>query len=255
MDLGVVLSDFAAEVEVLDGLLSSLGERDWFKPTPAEGWDIRDSVAHLSIADEMALECVVDSRIPSLMQQGMDALLEGEEALLAAEATMLARGRALEPNAVHEWWRTGNAALRAALADVDHSRRLPWGPNVMSVPSFVTARLMETWAHGLDCFDAAGVVPVDTDRLRHVAHLGLRSLPYAFLAAGVPGPGPVRLELISPSGEAWTFGPDDAPTVITGPASDWCRVAVRRDRRDEATRLNGSGPDATAVLEHVKAYL
>ena len=125
----------------------------------------------------------------------------------------------------------------------------------MSTVSFVTARLMETWAHGLDCFDASGVEAIDTDRLRHVAELSLRSLPYAFLVANVPAPGPVRLELKSPSGETWNIGPDDAPTVITATASDWCRVATHRDRRNERDRLEGEGPDAANVVEHVQAYL
>jgi uncharacterized protein (TIGR03084 family) len=145
--------------------------------------------------------------------------------------------------------------LREALATIDPVRRLPWGGNRMSTLSFVTARLMETWAHGLDCFDAAGVAPVDTDRLRHVAELALRSLPYAFLVAQRPGPGPVRLELTSPSGEEWSIGAGDAPTVIRGSASDWCRVATHRDRRGERKRLTGDGPDAADVLEHVQAYL
>src|SRR5919109_5580705 len=215
MQLGVVLHDFADEVQVLDDLLSTLDPRDWFKPTPAEGWDTRDTITHLAVADEMALECVVQDRVPSLMQQGMDALLEGEDALLAAEASMMQRGRALEPAAVHEWWRTGNAALRAALAGVDPARRLPWGPNVMSPVSFVTARLMETWAHGLDCFDAAGVEAIDTDRLRHVAHIGLRSLPYAFLGAGEPGPRPGPLQPTPPSRARRGPRPTPRPSCAT----------------------------------------
>jgi uncharacterized protein (TIGR03084 family) len=145
--------------------------------------------------------------------------------------------------------------LRDALAEMDTTRRLPWGPNVLSPTSFVTARLMETWAHGLDCFDAVGAEPTDTDRLRHIALLGIRALPYAFLVAGLEGPGPVRLELEAPSGGTWRLGPDDAPTVIEATAGDWCRAAVRRDRRGERSRLRGSGPDAANVIDHVRAYL
>src|SRR5919109_3834189 len=148
MQLGVVLHDFADEVQVLDDLLSTLDPRDWFKPTPAEGWDTRDTITHLAVADEMALECVVQDRVPSLMQQGMDALLEGEDALLAAEASMMQRGRALEPAAVHEWWRTGNAALRAALAGLDPARRLSWGAHAKSPASFATAMPKGPSGHG-----------------------------------------------------------------------------------------------------------
>jgi uncharacterized protein (TIGR03084 family) len=126
---------------------------------------------------------------------------------------------------------------------------------MLSPASFVTARLMETWAHGLDCFAGVRAHPTDTDRLRHVALLGIRALPYAFMLAGLEAPGPVRLVLKGPSGDIWHVGPDDAPTVIEGSAGDWCRVAARRDRNAERSRLSGSGPDAASVIEHVRAYL
>ena len=168
---------------------------------------------------------------------------------------MIGRGRQMCADAVHRWWRTGNEALCTVLAAVDPSARLPWGPNRMSPTSFTTARVMETWAHGLDCFDAVGVEPVDTDRLHHVADLSVRALPYAFMINGIDSPGSVRVELDAPSGARWVIGPDDAPTVVRGTASDWCRVAVHRDRRDERSRLQGSGPDAHDVIRYVQAYL
>ena len=252
---GDLLADHGDEVAALDALLSTLSDDDWLKPTPAEGWDVRDSVAHLAVSDEMALECVLMDRIPEGMQRGMDAVTAGLEAAAMFEQELVERGRVLGPAEVLEWWRGGNVALREALAELDTSRRLLWGPNLMSPASFVTARLMETWAHGLDCFDAAGVEPTDTDRLRHVALLGLKALPYAFMVAGLEGPGPVRLKLTAPSGVQWLLGDDDAPTVIEATAADWCRVAVRRDRGGERDRLSGTGPDAENVIAHVRAYL
>jgi hypothetical protein len=80
-------------------------------------------------------------------------------------------------------------------------------------------------------------------------------MPYAFMVAGQPEPGAVRLVLESPSGEDWLIGPDDAPNVIEGKAGDFCRAAVRRDRRNERNRLHGAGPDVDAIIEHMRAYL
>jgi uncharacterized protein (TIGR03084 family) len=250
-----VLADHGDEVAALDALLSTLSDDEWLKATPAEGWDVRDCVAHLAVGDEMALECVVMDRVPDDMQRGMDAVGAGLEAAAMFEQELVERGRVLAPGDVASWWRAGNVALRDALSEMDTSRRLPWGPNVLSPASFVTARLMETWAHGLDCFDGVGVEPTDTDRLRHIALLAIRALPYAFFVAGLDAPGPVRLTLQAPGGGEWRIGPDDAPTVIEAAASDWCRVAVRRDRRDERSRLSGTGPDAANVIRHVRAYL
>jgi uncharacterized protein (TIGR03084 family) len=253
--LRTLVADLAAEADALDALLAGLAPDRWSTATPAQGWDVRDSVAHIAIGDELAYECVTENRVPRLMQEGLEAVLEGEPAAHAFELKMLGRGRQMSPGDVRNWWRTGNAALCTALAGVDPAARLPWGPNRMSPASFTTARVMETWAHGLDCFDAVGAEPVYTDRLRHVADISVRALPYAFMINGADAPGAVRVELDAPSGGTWIVGPDDAPTVIRAAASDWCRVAVHRDRRDERSRLRGEGPDADDVIRYVQAYL
>jgi uncharacterized protein (TIGR03084 family) len=253
--VAALVRDLADEDDVLDGVLTSITDQQWLTPTPAAGWDVRDSVAHLAIGDELAYECVTERRVPRLMQEGLEAILEGDTAAKAFERKMIGRGRQMAAADVHRWWRTGNEALCEVLASADPGVRLPWGPNRMSPASFTTARVMETWAHGLDCFDALGAAPVYTDRLHHVADLSVRALPYAFMINGIDAPGPVRVELDAPSGASWSVGPDDAPTVIRGSASDWCRVAVHRDRGEERSRLRGEGPDAADVIKYVQAYL
>lgn len=250
-----LVRDLAQEADALNALLVTLTDEQWYARTPAEGWDVRDSVAHVAIGDELAHECVTERRVPKLMQEGLEAILEGDIAAKAFELRMLGRGRQMLPPVVHRWWRDGNRALSDALATVEPDARLPWGPNRMSPASFVTARIMETWAHGLDCFDAVGATPDDTDRLRHVLDISVRALPYAFMVNGVEAPDAVRVEVTSPSGEPWTAGPADAETVIRGSASDWCRVAVQRDRRGERERLEGTGPLAADVIKYVQAYL
>lgn len=253
--LRTLVDDLSAEADALDGLLAGLTPERWLTASPADGWDVRDSVSHIAIGNELALECVTQHRVPKLMQDGLEAILEGEVAAKAFELRMLGRGRQMSAADVHTWWRTGNRALCDALLDADPVARLPWGPNRMSPASFTTARVMETWAHGLDCFDAVGVEPMYTDRLRHVADLSVRALPYAFMINGLEAPGAVRLELEAPSGGTWSVGPSDAPTVIRAVASDWCRVAVHRNRGDERSRLRGEGPDAHDVIKYVQAYL
>lgn len=249
-----VLGDFAAEVAALDALVAPLPEEAWPTSTPAEGWDVRDSIAHLALGDDIAHDCATTGR-SAVMEEGYAALAHGEKGLAEFERRLLDMGRSRTPREVLDWWRSSNERLRRTLATRGPRERVPWGPNRMSTVSFTTARLMETWAHGVDCFDALGAEPPNTDRLRHVAFLGLRALPYAFGRAGLDPPGPVRLELTSPSGGSWSFGPPDAPTVVVGTAADWCRVATHRDRSGEKGALEATGPDAAAVLDHVQAYL
>ena len=59
-----------------------------------------------------------------------------------------------------------------------------------------TARLMETWAHGLDVADAIGVKRPATARLRSIAHIGVRTRDFAFAINGLAAPAdPFRVEL------------------------------------------------------------
>lgn len=237
------------ESAVLDGLLGDLPPGAWSTPTPATGWDVRDSVAHIALGHELAEECARTGR--STMIE--DVLAAGSFAEFEAEQG--ARARQLHSAEVLQWWRGSTRSLTDVLLTKSPRDRLPWGPNVMSASSFTTARLMETWAHGLDCFDGLGVTAIDTERLWHVAHLGWRTLAFAFALKSLPAPAPVRLVLKAPDGSSWTFGDASAPNVVHGSAGDWCRVVVHRNRRGERARLTASGPDGTAVLQNAQAFL
>jgi uncharacterized protein (TIGR03084 family) len=158
-----------------------------------------------------------------------------------------------------EWWRDVRASLIKGLHGVPKRARLYWGVGEMSVASFTTARLMECWAHGLDCFAGLGVAPVDTDRIRHVCFLGYKTLPYAFQFADREPPAPIealRLVLRAPDGvTTWAYGDSHAPQVIEGEAGEWARIAVRRMPLADARSLVARGALAEAALEVAKAFL
>jgi uncharacterized protein (TIGR03084 family) len=124
----------------------------------------------------------------------------------------------------------------------------------MSVASSVTARLMETWAHGQDVSDALGIQRVPTDRLRHVAHLGVRALPYSYLVNGRPKPTePIRVELDAPDGGKWSWGPPDAADRVCGRAIDFCLVVTQR-RHVLDTGLTVTGRTAAQWIEIAQAF-
>jgi len=92
--------------------------------------------------------------------------------------------------------------MLGALSTLDPKQRLPWYGPPMSARSFVTARLMETWAHGQDVADALEQERCATDRLRHVAHIGVTTFGWSYVNRGMTVPGvSVRVELTSPGGE------------------------------------------------------
>lgn len=124
----------------------------------------------------------------------------------------------------------------------------------MSPASMATARLMETWAHGEDVAEALGVRRAPAARLRHVAHLGFRTLGHGFAAHGRPVPAePVRVELVAPDGETWAFGPADAPDRVTGPALDFCLLVTQRRHRADLA-LVATGPIADEWLDVAQAF-
>jgi uncharacterized protein (TIGR03084 family) len=254
--LAEVVADLRDETKQLDEVLASLDETGWRKETPAVGWDTRDTIGHLADTDDVMFESITGGS-RDLMSDARQAT-GGTPSPTSVDdftAWQVERVRQKSWEEVYAWWRSSTARLHATIESLDPAQKYPWGPNRISPLSLASARLMETWAHSLDVHDAAGVPYIDTGRLRHIAHLGLRALPYAFMLEGLEAPDGIRLELTSPGGDPWTFGPDDAPTVIRGTAADWCRVVARRDRDGSAGRLQGEGPDAANAIKHGRAFL
>jgi uncharacterized protein (TIGR03084 family) len=244
--------DYEAEPTELYRLLCSLDDAAWQAPTPAAGWDVRDQVAHLAHTEEVAYDTATGG--PRSLGNETAKYATGEEFTEAG----CDEGRAMAATDVREWWWSAAGRLRPALRGLADDFRVPWGLG-MKRRSFVTARLMEHWAHGLDIRAAVNVEPVDTDRLRHVAWIGYNAIPYAFGVARIDAPAghTLRLELSPPSGGGapWTYGPDDATDRITGPAGVWCRRATQRITAAEASDLLAEGPLAELALQHARAFL
>jgi uncharacterized protein (TIGR03084 family) len=244
-----LLDDLQAEQRGLQERLRSIDPELWLQPTPARGWDVRDTIAHLADTDEMAIATATGTS-GSLNDRAATAA-SGEDVTYRG----VLHGRRRSGARVLAWWESTTAAVREMFEAIDPNVRVPWGIG-MRPPSLVTARLMETWAHGLDACAAIGAEPVDTDRLAHVAWLATRALPYAYtLADREPPPEPLRVELTLPSGAQWTYGPADASNRITGPAGEYCRVFVHRLTLADARGLRAEGPAATAALSVARAFL
>ncbi len=150
-------------------------------------------------------------------------------------------------------WRSGREALLAEMRVTDPKARVPWYGPPMSAVSFATARLMETWAHGQDIVDALGVQREPTDRLRHVAHIGVRARPFSYVTNGRQVPdGEVRVDLRSPSGEIWTWN-ESATDRVSGDALDFCLVVTQRRHVDD-TGLEVAGPLAEDWIAIAQAF-
>jgi uncharacterized protein (TIGR03084 family) len=240
--LAGVLADLTAETERLDELVAGLSEEGWRTPTPASGWDVATQVAHLAWTDEAAHLAATD-------KDGWDVLVLQalEDPTGVVDRAALEGGR-VPPAELLDRWRTARAALAEALRKHPEGERMPWFGPPMSATSMATARFMETWAHSLDVHEALEVEPEITDRIRNVAHLGVRTRDFAFSVHGMDAPTEeFRIELTAPSGDLWAWGPGDADQTVRGPAYDFCRLVTQRVHRSD-TDLVAVGRDANAWL-------
>jgi uncharacterized protein (TIGR03084 family) len=124
----------------------------------------------------------------------------------------------------------------------------------MTIASVVTARIMETWAHGQDVRDALGVTGRPSGGLRHVAFLGWKAVGNSFHARGRPTPeAPVRVELQDPTLGDVVLGPEEAADVVRGDLREFCLVVTQRRHVDD-TGLTAQGPVAEEWLTIAQAF-
>lgn len=229
-----VLDDLVAEYGELDAVLTALEDPAWDRDTPAIGFTVRHQVYHLAFSEELASLAASD---PDAFRRRLAVILSDIDAAGLAPDDLHTRS----PRALLAAWRDWRSITVAALRRHDPDDRIPWVMGEMSARSFTTARLMETWAHGQDVYDALGLTRTPTNRLRHIAHLGVTTRRFSYLNRGLEPPGPdVRVELVAPDGTTWEWGDIDAIDRVTGPALDFCLVVTqRRHRADTALRIEG----------------
>lgn len=247
-DIPALLADLRAESRVLETLLGALPAAAWNRPTPSPGWSIRDQVTHLAYFDEAAVLAAADPE--RFEAEAAELLALGDD----FPDQVAARFRGLPGPQALAWFASARAALLGTLAVADPRRRLPWYGPPMGLASAITARLMETWAHTQDITDTVGVTRQPTARLRHIAHLGVSTMAFTHTLHGLPVPAaPVRVDLLAPGKDHWTWGPAEASDQVSGTALDFC-LAVTQRRHPADTGLRITGETARRWMSIAQAY-
>lgn len=254
MNLADLLEDLLDEQASLDEIVAPLSGPDWDLPTPSPRWSVTDQIGHLRYFDRAAALAIRD---PEAFSTEAGRLME---ASLVSETSgddfTLGEFRGLAPAERLDRWRQGRAELTQAAGTLGERDRVTWYGPSMGAKSFVTARLMEAWAHGTDVCDAVGAHREPTHRLRHIAQLGCITRAWTYINRGEPAPeGDVRVQLTAPSGETWTWGDAAAAgdNSITGPALDFCLVVTQR-RHLADTALAVTGEHANDWLYKAQAF-
>lgn len=251
MDVSEVLDDLVAEQDALDRVVADLEDGAFRTPTPSPRWTVTDQLGHLTYFDTSAALAIED---PAGFAEHKAELMGSFVDELAVDEATLGKFREREPAAQLLTWRSARLDLESAARRLTNDSRIEWYGPSMGSKSFLTARLMEAWAHGQDICDALGVVREPTDRIRHIAQLGVITRGWSYLVRGEQPPdGDVRVELTAPSGDTWTWGPDDAADRVTGPANDFCLVVTQR-RHVADTDLTVEGDLASDWMSKAQAF-
>lgn len=255
-----IRTDLIAEQDALDAVVAALDDEQWSLATPSPRWTIADQIGHLTYFDGTAAMAITE---PDRFRQHLGALMETMATDASddeMDAATLGGYRAMSPSELLQAWRTNRGVLSEAAAGLADDDRVIWYGPSMGSKSFLTARLMEVWAHGQDVVDTLTGSGIDaperphTDRLQHIAQLGFITHKWSYVNRQMDAPStPVHVSLTSPSGATWTFGPDDAADSITGDAVDFCLVVTQRRHVDD-TLLAVDGDVAADWMRKAQAF-
>ena len=251
MDVQLVLDDLVAEQQELDRVVAALTPDQWALPTPSPRWSVADQIGHLAYFDTTAALAITDE---AAFLAHRDGLLGSFADELAVDEATLGAFRRLTPTEQLAEWRRRRDELERAGRSLTAETRVQWYGPSMGSKSFLTARLMEVWAHGQDVCDTVGAERAATDRLRHIAQLGVITRGWSYAVRGETTPDEdVRVTLDAPSGDTWSWGPADAPASIAGPAEDFCLVVTQRRHVDD-TALTLDGHAARDWMRKAQAF-
>ncbi len=254
MKVAEVLRDLLDEQNSLDKVVAALHDSQWDLPTASPRWSITEQIGHLAYFDDAAVAAIRDPENFKDKAQQLARALQSNET--AGDDFTLNEFREMNPTQRLAHWRDCRSRLEIAAATLgEHDRVIWYGPS-MGAKSFLSARLMEAWAHGCDVRQAAGVQLEATMRLRHVAQLGVITRGWSYINRGLPPPdGDVRVELAAPDGGVWHWGDTAAAAgnAVTGPALDFCLVVTQR-RHLADTKLLVAGQHAHEWMSIAQAF-
>ncbi len=243
--------DFFEESEALYHLLTSIEEDHYDLRTLFNDWTIDHVLGHIHLGNLASELSLTDGDGFQEFSASLLAWLGAAKPLRAFEDNRL---NGLKGKALLGKWREDYQGLAKQFESVDPKQRLPWIGVDMSARSNLTARLMETWAHGQEIFDVLGVVRENQDRIKNIAVLGIKTLGWTLMSRGmeVPKDKPyVKLE--SPEGELWEWNDPSDDNMIYGSAEQFCQV-VTQVRNVGDTSLKVVGETAEKWMANAQCF-
>jgi len=236
-----ILSSLVAEQQLLDQYLQAIPIREWDKPTNFKSMTITDQVSYLAGSEDLALNAIKKKGTFFSDYKGPNGL--NKFAKVQSE-----KGQKMRPQDVIEWWRLSRAKIIEVIADASPTRKINWWKNEWDMKTFVSWKLSETWAHGLDIYAASNGEYTDTVRLEHISSFGWSQVEKTSKINKIKHKD-LRVEVIGPEYKVWHFGPDKSENIIKGDAGDWCRLTVGRISANKKLSLTADGAFAEKYLK------
>jgi uncharacterized protein (TIGR03084 family) len=241
--------DFLAESRALHALLEPLPAEAFDRPTAFKGWTLNHVIRHLHVWNYGAALSLTDEAGFDAFYGQVGASVSGGLKDFEADYLQDLSG----PELLETWW-TFCQETADHFRKADPSRRVKWAGPDMSARSSITARLMETWAHGQEVYDELGVVRVNEDRIRNIVVLGNNTYGWTFAVRREQAPQPIpHLVLTAPSGDIWTFNEPVAGERIEGLAEEFCQV-VTQVRNVADTSLEVTGENASSWMSRAQCF-
>lgn len=243
--------DFLSESQTLFTLASTMDEAQLAGATLFKNWTVNEILRHLHVWNTMAFwQIDNETKLADTLTALMTAMGAGKT-LRDFEAAFT---DGLAGGALVAAWRAQAEKTATAFSDVDPKRRVKWAGPDMSARSSMTARQMETWAHGQAIFDLMGVEREETDRIRNIVVLGVNTFRWTYMVRSETPPETMpHLALTAPSGALWTFGEENDEERIEGLASEFCQV-VTQTRNIADTALNVAGETAQDWMSKAQCF-
>ena len=229
--------DFAEEVQVLAALLQALDGAAWSEPTQFKQWTPDQILRHLHCWNEAADWAVhAPPAFQARLEAGRAHARRGLSMRDFEKVVVNCNGAALL-----ERWATFALGMAHRWQLLDPRQRVKWAGPTMSVRSSLTARQMETWAHGQAIFDMRGRDRPESARLLNIVVLGVNTFGWSHQVRGWDTPAHLpHLVLTGPMGEMWTFGEVGVSGVVRGLATDFAQVVTQtRHLLDTTLQVDG----------------
>ena len=231
--------DFRAESVALAAILEDLPEAEFHRPTLFKNWTIDHVLGHLHLFNAAAEASLQGAGAFASFIEPVVKDMEKGKSILECQFPWL---DGISGRALFDAWREGAESCADAFAQVDPKERVKWiGPD-MSALSSITARQMETWAHGQSVFDLLGLKREEQDRVRNIAHLGVATFGWTFVnrKEEVPTPAPY-VELTGPSGAVWCWNEPQRDNAVCGHAVEFAQVVTQtRNIVDTSLQVTGN---------------